>query len=427
MPPTLRLSDDDNAAPSTADVAVMDRAESALNHGRRAEAAALCLKHLAARRLTVFTAGNLVLLLRRAGAPLAGALEEDLIARVRARAAAAPDDPAAQTSLGRLLCGFERFDEAHDVLTRALPRDPLNRPGVMALTVILLKRNRPQDAVALWQPLFAADRAQGGAMLELASILADGGFTDEARRLVDGAEPLFRDNPAAFAPVADAVRGTRTASPQTAVTVDMFDRMAGTYDAHLSSLGNRGPLMVGQVLKQLALPRSRSLAVLDAGCGTGLCAALLRPYARSLHGIDLSPGMLAEARKKKAYHRLGLADITSPGTLPAGPFDLIVSSDVLVYFGDLAPVLANLAAILRPGGWLILTLERTESPSGWLLHPSGRHKHDPDYLKSALQAAGFTAPKTRIDDNIRYELGQPVAAFAVAAQRLALAFGPPPR
>ncbi len=423
MPALLLLPDDEDTASGPARHAVLDRAEAALNAGRQSAAAAICLKHLATRRLPVFTAANLILMLKRAGGREAGALEADIIAQLRARTDAAPDDPRPQIRLGRLLCGFERFEAAGNILAAALPRDPLDRPGVMAFTVILLKQRKPDEAVTLWQPLFDADPANGGLILELASLLADGGFAGQARGLVDRAEPLCRDNRHEFEFVADAIRGTRSATSQAAMTVEVFDRMAKTYDAHLSSLGNRGPLLIGRTLDQLALPRTRKLAILDAGCGTGLCASLLRPYAQSLHGIDLSPGMLAESRKKKLYNRLTLSDIASLATLPAGPFDLIVSSDVLVYFGDLAPALTNFALILRPGGWLILTLESTESPGGWMLRPSGRHKHDPAYLKSALQSAGFSAPKVRIDDTLRHEFGQPVPGFAVAAQRLALAFG----
>ena len=38
------------------------------------------------------------------------------------------------------------------------------------------------------------------------------------------------------------------------------------------------------------------LDVLDLGCGTGLCGPLLRPYARALAGVDLSPQMLERMR-----------------------------------------------------------------------------------------------------------------------------------
>ena len=40
----------------------------------------------------------------------------------------------------------------------------------------------------------------------------------------------------------------------------------------------------------------RGERVLDAGCGTGLCGPLLRPYAKRLVGVDLSSGMLERAR-----------------------------------------------------------------------------------------------------------------------------------
>ncbi len=419
----LLLTDDDleTAAPDSTAVA---QATALLDQGQAQDAVALCLATLNADRLPVITAANLVLILRRAGAPEADGIEADFLAHLRARSAQSPDDPRPQINLGRLLYGLDRFDEAGEVLAAALPRDPLNLRAVMTLTAILLKQDRPDAAVALWQPAFAADPTNGKLPLDLARILAYGGHGDHARRMIDRAEPLCRDNRHEFEFVADAIRGTTAATSQAAMTVELFDRFARSYDKNLAALGNRGPQMVGLVLDALALPRARKLAILDAGCGTGLCAPLLRPYARTLHGVDLSPGMLAESKKKKAYNHLTRSDLASIGTLPAGPFDMIVSSDVLVYFGDLAPVLTNFASIIRPGGWLILTLELTEHPRGWTLHPSGRHKHDPAYLKSALQAAGFTAPKTRIDGDLRHEFGAPVRGFAVAAQRLALAFGP---
>jgi len=424
----LSLTDDDLDAPDTRALGdVLERAAALLQQNRTDEAAALCRTALAAPALPVIVAANLVLALRRAGAPEAARTEADLIAQLRARTAETPDDPRALINLGRLLYGLDRFDEAGDVLAAALPRDPLNLRAVMTLTAILLKQNRPDAAVALWQPAFDADPTNGKLPLDLARILAYGGFQAEARHLLDRAEPLCRDNRHEFEFVADAIRGTTAASSQAAMTVELFDRFARSYDANLAALGNRGPQMVAEVLAALALPRTRKLAILDAGCGTGLCAALLRPLARTLHGVDLSPGMLAQSKKKKLYNHLTRSDLASIGTLPPGPFDMIVSSDVLVYFGDLAPVLTNFAAILKPGGWLLLTLEVTDHARGWTLAPSGRHKHDPRYLKSALQAAGFTAPKTRIDGDLRQEFGQPVAGFAVAAQRLALAFAPPPR
>ena len=131
--------------------------------------------------------------------------------------------------------------------------------------------------------------------------------------------------------------------------------------------------------------------------------------------------MLDQARKRKLYDPLTRTDPASIGTLPPGPFDLIVSSAVLVCFGDLVPVLANLARVLRPGGWLLLTVEvQVDTPRGGDMAPSGRHKHSARYLRRALQAAGFGGPKQRVDAVLRTENGRPIDGLGIAAQRLAL-------
>ena len=45
-------------------------------------------------------------------------------------------------------------------------------------------------------------------------------------------------------------------------------------------------------------------SVLDLGCGTGLAALPFRPFSDWVVGVDLSPAMLAQARKKGLYDRL---------------------------------------------------------------------------------------------------------------------------
>ena len=44
--------------------------------------------------------------------------------------------------------------------------------------------------------------------------------------------------------------------------------------------------------------------MLDLGCGTGLAGEAFRPHVDWLEGVDLSPGMIAQARKKTIYDRL---------------------------------------------------------------------------------------------------------------------------
>ena len=56
---------------------------------------------------------------------------------------------------------------------------------------------------------------------------------------------------------------------------------------------------------------SRSLDVLDAGCGTGLCGPLIAPYARRLVGVDLSERMLDQARARNVYDELVRRELTA--------------------------------------------------------------------------------------------------------------------
>ena len=95
---------------------------------------------------------------------------------------------------------------------------------------------------------------------------------------------------------------------------------------------------------------SKSLDVLDAGCGAGLCGPLIAPCARRLVGVDLSGRMLAQARDKNVYDELIQRELTSYLRDSPAVFDAIVSADTLVYFGPLRDVVAAAARALRPGG-----------------------------------------------------------------------------
>jgi SAM-dependent methyltransferase len=109
--------------------------------------------------------------------------------------------------------------------------------------------------------------------------------------------------------------------------------------------------------------------VLDLGCGFGRVAAALAPRCRSVLGLDVSAGMVAEARRRHA----GLPNArfeTTPGrdlsALPAGAFDLILAVDsfpYLVQAGVAEAHVAGAARALRPGGALaVLNLSYRGDP-----------------------------------------------------------------
>lgn len=103
------------------------------------------------------------------------------------------------------------------------------------------------------------------------------------------------------------------------------------------------------------------LRILDAGCGTGLCAPFLKKYAswHGLEGVDLSSGMLAEAARKKLYARLYCQELCAFLSGHKKRYDLIAAADVLTYFGDLDSVFAGFAFALKKTGGSSLPLRRT--------------------------------------------------------------------
>ena len=167
------------------------------------------------------------------------------------------------------------------------------------------------------------------------------------------------------------------------------------------------------------------LDVLDAGCGTGLAGPLFRSWARQLDGVDLSPRMLAQARERGLYDRLDLGDLTE--TLLARPrtYDLILAADVLVYFGDLGPVLTAAREGLRPGGWFAFFVERN-SESGFALRDTGRYVHSLDYLHQEAKAADLEEADVA-EAPLRLQSGQPVAGLVMVLRKpvAALPASPP--
>src|SRR5690348_9789278 len=139
---------------------------------------------------------------------------------------------------------------------------------------------------------------------------------------------------------------------------EVFDRFAESFDEQLlKNLDYRAPQVLVDALIGVLGVAEGALDVLDAGCGTGLCGPLIRPHARRLDGVDLSSGMLEKARLRGGYDELVAAELTAYLKEHPQTWDVVLSADTLVYFGDLAEVLAATHAALRPGGRLAFTLE----------------------------------------------------------------------
>jgi SAM-dependent methyltransferase len=94
----------------------------------------------------------------------------------------------------------------------------------------------------------------------------------------------------------------------------------------------------------------------EAGCATGAFTQLLWPRCRVLLAVDISSVAIARARRRLGRPPgLTLEQRVLPVDLPAGPFDLIVATDVMYYWPTeaLLAALASFEEALAPGGALV--------------------------------------------------------------------------
>jgi predicted TPR repeat methyltransferase len=198
----------------------------------------------------------------------------------------------------------------------------------------------------------------------------------------------------------------------------IFDGFASTFDNVLSKLGYRAPELIAEVLQQHTKAGEKFDDVLDAGCGTGLCGPLLRPISQRLTGVDLSSGMLARAEGRHVYDELFHLELCSHLLEHTHHFDLIVSADTLIYFGDLRLLMRAVAAALREGGLFAFTIECRDSgqSDSFELTPSGRYSHSRSYVETKLVEAGLSTLSVE-SFVLRKERGNPVAALLFVCKK----------
>jgi predicted TPR repeat methyltransferase len=204
-------------------------------------------------------------------------------------------------------------------------------------------------------------------------------------------------------------------APPDAYVRGLFDDYAGRFEkALVEDLGYRTPWRMGELL-QAAAPGRRFAHGLDLGCGTGLMGAVLRPLCDRLDGVDLSPGMLAEAARKGLYDTLAEGDAARHLAAAGEPLDLVAAADVFVYVGDLAPVFAAAARRLAPGGLFVFSVEAAAG-DGFLLRDSLRYAHSGGYVRRAAAAAGLG---WRMDERtvLRFDRGAPVHGMIAVLER----------
>ena len=373
------------------------------------------------------------------------------VALIERSLAAEPDRADWHNNFAISLQGCGRFDDAIREYQRTIALDPNHANAYSNLGVLLRAVGRPADAETAYRDAIRINPKHIDAYTNLGILLNGVKRTEEAvacfckvitlrpkhpeaRKLlalahctlgeVDEAARIFREwlDSDPDDPVARHMLSACTGQdvPQRAsdgFVASTFDSFAASFESKLAKLSYRAPRLVAVVLEDAEGEPAKTRDILDAGCGTGLCGVLISGYARRLTGVDLSAGMLAQAREKQVYDELVQAELTEYLRGRPSSLDVIVSADTLVYFGDLDGVIGTAATALRDGGLLIFTVERgmTESAPDFRLETHGRYTHAQRYVERVLQAHGFETVIGHAD--LRTEAGAPVHGLVVRARK----------
>lgn len=196
---------------------------------------------------------------------------------------------------------------------------------------------------------------------------------------------------------------------------NLFDQYAGHYNQHLTNmLKYQLPEKIEILLHEHYKPKSE-LAILDLGCGTGLFGNILRPFAQTLTGVDLSQNMLNKAGETNLYDSLLQIDAIEHLD-QSNNYNLIIAAELFPYIGDPKPLLKAIYNALATNGMCIFSIESQNTDDIYSLSENARFIHNPTMLAAVIKDMGFKT--TTIESTtLRLHQSQPVSGKLFLIQK----------
>lgn len=330
----------------------------------------------------------------------------------------APEHTDTLVNMGIVLRGLKKLEEAQEMLEKAIRINPKHARAYHNLGNVYRDQERFDEALTAYANSEKLEPLNPDSARAIAKLLYSSGRKDESIEVLNALLEMRPDDTGAKHQLASYSGESipRRASDQ--YVREIFDVYAQRFDQSLARLKYQAPRLVAERVTAELGGRSEKYDILDIGCGTGLCGPLISDLAKSLIGVDLSKNMLNKAKKRNVYDRLVEAEICAYMDDAQDSADVIVCVDTFVYFGALREAFVSAARALRKGGSFFFTCEkhtREDHSNNYWLHPHGRYSHSTEYLRSALEAAGFQI--RQIDDVVlRMERGEEVNGALVTAQ-----------
>ncbi|MCW2768169.1 MAG: hypothetical protein JWO11_4128, partial [Nocardioides sp.] len=174
-----------------------------------------------------------------------------------------------------------------------------------------------------------------------------------------------------------------------------YDAVAVTYAERLADELADLPFETWLLRRVAAL--ANGAPVVEVGSGPGHVTHFLADAGADATGLDLSPGMVAEARRRFPDGRYEVGDLRRlmrPPTSSGWGAVLAWYSLIHLAASELPEAVAALVRPTRPGGWLVLAMHagaEVRHADEWFDHPVSLDfvLHDPAQVRALVEAAGL--------------------------------------
>ena len=139
-------------------------------------------------------------------------------------------------------------------------------------------------------------------------------------------------------------------------SIKLYKKWAQTYDKDFALNSNYlSPKKISNFFNKYS--KKNDTPILDVGAGTGLVGEVLNAKSKKeIIGIDISSEMLDQARLKRCYSSLIVADITKKIPLENNSIGAVVSAGTFTHGHVGADALDELLRITKPGGLFVLSI-----------------------------------------------------------------------
>lgn len=173
-----------------------------------------------------------------------------------------------------------------------------------------------------------------------------------------------------------------------------YDSTAGSYAERFHGHLDDKPLDLAMLAGFAGLAGAGG-TLADVGCGTGATTRIFADRGLKVVGVDLSPNMIAEARRRNPDLDFRVGSMTSLD-FADHRFDAVCAWYSVIHIPDdqLPQVFSEFRRVLRPHGWLMLAFQVGDRPRAFTEMFGEQvaltfHRRQPDAVARLLEDSGF--------------------------------------